>query len=138
MNLAYKYHPIYIHHQVLFNILIILRFLEKIRIRQKKFTFRNRIADLHHFNEDPDAAFYFNAYPDLRPPPNWSTDPQGLHFEPPSPHCERPRPPRIHFQPLKVLNFDLFADTVPAFNLMRIRIRIQFPKIMRIQIRSFD
>jgi hypothetical protein len=37
-------------------------------------------------------------------------DPPGLYFKPPSPYCERPR---LHFEPLKLLNFDF--NPAPAF-----------------------
>jgi hypothetical protein len=37
----------------------------------------------------------------------WSTDPPGLHFEPPDLYC---------FEPLKLLNFDFNADPDPAFH----------------------
>jgi hypothetical protein len=30
----------------------------------------SRVADLHHFNADPDPAFYFNADLDLDPGPD--------------------------------------------------------------------
>jgi hypothetical protein len=37
----------------------------------------------------------------------------GLH---PGLHFERPRPPRLHFASIKLLNFYLNADTDPAFH----------------------
>jgi hypothetical protein len=68
------------------------------------------IADLHHikadpdpalhFNADPDPVFHYNAGPDPDPAPHesdeicdqWSTDPQGLHFDSPGLYCECSRP----------------------------------------------
>jgi hypothetical protein len=38
-------------------------------------------------------------------------DPPGLYFKAPSPHCERSR---LHFEPLKLLNFDFNLDPDPA------------------------
>ncbi len=46
-------------------------------------------------------------------------------------------PPRLHFEPLKLLNSDIIADADPALTLMRIRALL--PKkygSMRIQIRN--
>jgi hypothetical protein len=40
-------------------------------------------------------------------------------------------PPRLHFESLKLLNFDLMRIRIQLFTL--VRIRIQLPKIMRIR-----
>ncbi len=121
INLAYKYHPV-----SLFNLLIIFKwehFLEKIRIRQMKFIFRNRVADPHHSNADPDPAFHFNADPDLLIIKVMRIFyPTSLVY----------RPSRASFwatkTPLKA-RFQLFTF---------MQIRIQLPKIMRIRIRNPD
>jgi hypothetical protein len=42
---------------------------------------------------------------------------QELYFEPPGLYCERPW---LHFEPLKLLNFNFNADSEPALHLMRI------------------
>ncbi len=39
--------------------------------------------------------------------------PQGRYFEPPGLHCERPGPPRLCFEPLKLLNFDFNENADP-------------------------
>jgi hypothetical protein len=52
-----------------------------------------RVVDPHHFTADPNPAFHFNENPDPDPAPHqsdgnlrpWSTDPPGLHLEPPQP-----------------------------------------------------
>ncbi len=41
----------------------------------------------------------------------WSTDPPEFHFEPSILHCKRPR---LHFEPLKLFNFDINTDSDPA------------------------
>jgi hypothetical protein len=44
---------------------------------------------------------------------HWSTDPSGLHIEPPGLHtCKRPR---LFIEPLKLLNFNFNAGPDPAF-----------------------
>jgi hypothetical protein len=48
---------------------------------------------------------------------HWSPGTLGLHFEPPALHCERPR---LHFEPLKLLNDYFNADPDPVFHLMQI------------------
>jgi hypothetical protein len=64
---------------------------------------------------------------------NWSKDPPRLHFDPQSLYCERSLPaPRLYFEPLKLPNFDCKQIRIQLFILMRIQIRIQLPKIMRI------
>ncbi len=73
-----------------------------------------RVADLHHFNADPDPGFPFNADPDPGFPFNadpafqlkTDTDPALLCL-----HCERPR---LYFEPIKLLNSDLNVDPDPA------------------------
>jgi hypothetical protein len=65
----------------------------------------------------------------------------GLYFKPPRLQCERPRPsppPRFYFKPCKLLNFDFNAvtDSFQIFTIMRIWLRIQLPKIMRILIHN--
>jgi hypothetical protein len=49
---------------------------------------------------------------------HWSIDPPRLHFELPGLLYERPRPspPRLYFDPLKLLNFDFNADQDLAFH----------------------
>ncbi len=64
---------------------------------------------------------------------HWSVGSPGLYFKPPSLHCERPQ---LCFEPLKLLNFDFNADSDPAFHSNPDLVRIQLPKIMRIQIRN--
>jgi hypothetical protein len=84
------------------------------------------VVNPHHFNVDPDPAFYFNADPDpafhsilIRIQllcDHWSINPQGLHFEPPGLHCDSVSvhgPPQIYFEPLKPLNFAFNADPDP-------------------------
>ncbi len=91
-------------------------------------SFSNYPDPAFHFNADlvPDPAFHFIA--DLVPDPafrlytdpdplflikvmqicdHWSTDPEGLHFKHPPIYCGRPR---LYFEPVKLLNFDLNAD----------------------------
>ncbi len=104
----------------------------------KKYFFLHtaRGADSHHFNADPDPAFHINADPDPDfaftnadpdPAPHqsdeecattglWTLHSQGLHFEPPGLHCERPRPSTLFF--LQLLNFGFNADPYldPAFH----------------------
>ncbi len=49
----------------------------------------------------------------------WSTDPPGLHFEPPRLRCERPLPSTAPFEPLKLLNFDFYMPIrIQLFTLM--------------------
>jgi hypothetical protein len=111
-----------------------------------------RIADSHkqacraeprHSNADTDPSFHlirirlFNADADrilllikgMKICDHWSTDPPGFPFEPPLLQCERPR---LDFDPLRHLNLDLYAYLDPAFHSLRIRVRIQLPKIKRI------
>jgi hypothetical protein len=97
-----------------------------------------RVADSHYFNADLDLAFKFNAAPDPAFHCNgnpdtdqdhachqihsncdhWCTDLLGpilnLHPSIFSVHG----PPRLNFEPLKLLNFDFNADTDlgPAFH----------------------
>jgi hypothetical protein len=88
---------------------------------EKFYMQKNRVADSHHFNMDSDTAFHLNA--DTDPTFHFNADPDSalqsdanlrpLHFEPPRLHFERlwpSRPPRLHCEPLKLLNFDLSAD----------------------------
>ncbi len=63
-----------------------------------------RVADMHHFNADPDPGFHFNADPAFQL--NTDTDPALLGL-----HCERPR---LYFEPKKLLNSDLNVDPDPA------------------------
>jgi hypothetical protein len=57
--------------------------------------------------------------------------PPGLYYSIMRVHC----PPRLHLEPLKqLLNFDLNADTDPAFRSNTVRVLLS--KIMRIRIRS--
>jgi hypothetical protein len=91
-----------------------------------------RSRSIFHFKEDPDPTFNFGADPDPSPYQcdanlnHFSTDPPGLHIELPRLHCERPRPPRLHFERY----FDLNADPDPAFHSIywRSGIRIQLPQ----------
>jgi hypothetical protein len=41
---------------------------------------------------------------------HWSTDPTRLHFDPRRLKCGRPR---LHFEPLKLMGFDFYADPDP-------------------------
>ncbi len=68
-----------------------------------------------HFNADPDPAFHFNAAPDPDPAPHHGDTNlllPGLHVE--SSHLNYERvlygPPRLHFDLLKIQNFDFNAD----------------------------
>jgi hypothetical protein len=88
-------------------------------------------AEPHHFNADTDPSFHFNADPDptfnfnadagrilqlfkgMNICAHWSTDPPGFYFEPPHLQGERPG---LHFDSLKLLNFDLYADPDPDFH----------------------
>ncbi len=73
------------------------------------------------FDADPDPTFHFNADPDPAPQQvmricdYWSTDPPGLHLEPPRLNCERLR---HKFKPLELLNIhsDADADPDPPFH----------------------
>jgi hypothetical protein len=94
-----------------------------------------RIEGLPHFNADPDPSFYFNADPD--PAFHFDADPD-THLDPAThqnnanlrPLVYRPSilslhasivsvhgPPRLNFQPLKLLNldFNVDSDRDPAF-----------------------
>jgi hypothetical protein len=70
---------------------------------------------------DLDPVFHFKADPDLDQLllkvmgicEHWFIDPLGLHFEPADLHCQRPRPSTLYFGPLKLLNFDFYADPDP-------------------------
>jgi hypothetical protein len=95
----------------------------------------------HHFSADPDPTFPVNTDPHPDPALRHSnaylrplvyTDPLGLHFELSRFHCGLPR---LHFEPLKLLNFDCNADFGSIFSLLK-WIRIQLPEIMRIRILS--
>jgi hypothetical protein len=52
---------------------------------------KNRVADPHHFNADPNPAFYVNSNPDPAPLQSdgichqLPIDTLGLHFKPPEP-----------------------------------------------------
>jgi hypothetical protein len=93
------------------------------------FTLFYGVADSHHFNADPDPnpnpTFHFNANPDLDLDPHQSdANLRALVFRPftasflslnasiVSVHG----PPRLHFETLKLLNFDNNADPDPAFH----------------------
>jgi hypothetical protein len=85
------------------------------------------VVDPHHFNVDPDPAFHFNADPDPTPLQNDGNLRQVVF-----------RPPRLHFEPLKLLNFNFNADPDPAFHSQADRILIQLPKILGIWICNPD
>ncbi len=78
----------------------------------------NRVADPHHFNADLDPALYIDAdphpTPDLAdtnlPPMVYRPSILSLQASTGSVHG----PPRLHFKPLKLLNFALNADPDPA------------------------
>jgi hypothetical protein len=94
----------------------------------------SRVADPHHLTADPDPAFYFYADPD--PYQSYANLQQPVYrpfrapFEPPL--CVHGSP-RLHFEPLKLRNFDFNADPNPAFHAdadpdpASIRIRIRNP-----------
>ncbi len=81
-----------------------------------------RVADPRNFfYADPDPAIHLNADvvpathqcdANLRP---LIRKPSGLHFEPPSLHCERLRP-LTEGRPLKLLNLTLMRIRDPAFH----------------------
>jgi hypothetical protein len=88
-------------------------------------THTSRVADPQQSDVDTYRTLHVDADPisdlllihvNLRP----------MVYRPPTP------PLRLHFEPLQLLNLDFGVDLDPAFNLMRIRIRL--PKIMRIRI----
>jgi hypothetical protein len=60
-----------------------------------------------HCNADPVPTFHFKANPDPYSAPNQSDS----RF-----HCERPRPSRLAFEPLKLLHFHSNTDQDPAFH----------------------
>ncbi len=82
------------------------------------------VAIPHHLrNADPDPAypaFHFNAAPDPDPAPHqsdtnlrdWSTEPLGLHFEPPRLHCKHTRLSMAPLEPLMLLNVDFKGTQV--------------------------
>jgi hypothetical protein len=85
-------------------------------------------ADPHpacHFDADPDPANHFDSDPD--PTFQFVADPD-------SQHCLLREHPRLQFEHLKLMNFDFMRISIKLFTLMRIR--IQFPKIIPIQIRN--
>ncbi len=108
------------------------------------------VADLHLFNADPDPYIFtlmrirFRLFTLMRiririllkvvRPLVYNLP--GLHFEPPCRHCERRRPSTVTFEHLTLLNLDFNAYPIQLFTLMRIRIRTQLPKTMRIRIRN--
>jgi hypothetical protein len=53
---------------------------------------------------------------DMRICDQWPTDSLGFDLEPSRIQCERLRPPRLHFELLKLLNFDFNADPDPTFH----------------------
>jgi hypothetical protein len=67
-----------------------------------------RVADLDHFNADPDAD------PDPLRPLLFTVIFQHLDL-----HWE---PPRLYLEPLKLMNFDFNEDPDPALKILRIRI----------------
>ncbi len=91
-----------------------------------------RVADSHHFNADPKSAFHFNA--DLDPAFDFNAVPDPAHhqrdgnlrplvyrpsnttahFEPPGLHYECLWTFTALFEPLKLLNFDLYAEPDPG------------------------
>ncbi len=92
-----------------------------------------RFVDPHHFNADPDpnqdTTFHFNANPDPDQDPHqnddanlrplFSTVPQNLHgfiLRLNASIMSVNGPPRLHFEPLYLLNFDFNADPDPVFH----------------------
>jgi hypothetical protein len=72
---------------------------------------------LFHADPGPVPAFHLNAdLGRIHLIINWSTDPTGLHCDPPRLHCEAHSPARTQFGPLRLPNLDPNADPDPAFH----------------------
>jgi hypothetical protein len=97
-------------------------------------TIECRVADPLHFNVNPDPSFHFTANPD--PTFQFNADPDLAPHQSDDnlrPLVHRPtmgsilslyasfvsvsNSPWLHFEPLKLLNFDFYADPNPAFHL---------------------
>ncbi len=111
----------------------------------------SRVADPHHFHADPYPAFYSNAIRIQRFTlirilllikvmeicNKFSIDPQGLHFEPPSLHCERPRLSTAlsgSFCSLKCGSGSSFQKCYPTCKDMNdFRIEFSYPRVKTIR-----